>query len=292
MSHRFRRTVTCFLLLLSFSLEGCLFTRQWIGDSAVGLFKGLAQSIGREQDILLVRQSLPAYLLLLDSLIASHPNNQELLLAAAQAYGAYASSLEEEETERAALLLKRAKDYALKALELNPLFQGASTMAIPLFQERVQAADKTLVPLLFNVANTWASWIAQGSDGPEGMADLPRVESMMQRVLELDPGYFYGGPHLFQAVLLSLRPPQYGGDLKKAEYHFQQALKYAQDKFLMTQVYYAQYYARQRLDRDLFVNTLNRVLTLPADTEPDLTLFNTLAKAKAKKLLSQTEELF
>lgn len=289
---RVRLTVTFFFLFPGLLLSGCFSGRQLVGESAMGFFKGLAQSINREQDLTLVRQGLPAYLLLIDSLISSYPENQDLLLAAAQAYGAYASSLGEEEAERTALLLQRAKTYALKAFEQHPLFRGALSMSIARFQEQVHQADKELVPLLFAVANIWGSWIAQGSDGVEGMAELPRVEILMNRILELDPGYFYGGPHLFQAILLSARPAQYGGDLKKAEYHFKRALEYSQDKFLMTQVYYAQYYARQRQDRDLFVSTLNRVLILSADADPDLTLVNTLAKEKAKRLLSQVEEFF
>ncbi len=60
----------------------------------------------------------------------------------------------------------------------------------------------------------------------------------------------------------------------------------------MTSVYFAQYYARQRLDRDLFVSTLNKVLSTPADSDPDLTLINTLAQQKAKKLLAQVDDFF
>jgi hypothetical protein len=37
---------------------------------------------------------------------------------------------------------------------------------------------------------------------------------------------------------------------------------------------------------------LKRVLETPADREPELTLANTLAKRKAKKLLSQVDEFF
>ncbi len=124
------------------------------------------------------------------------------------------------------------------------------------------------------------------------MADLPWVEALIERVLQLDPGYYYGGAHLFKAILLSARPEQFGGNLKKAEEHFQKARAYGEGKFLMTDVYYAQYYARQTLNRDLFVSTLKRVLETPAGIEPDLTLANTLAQRKAKKLMSQVDEFF
>jgi hypothetical protein len=60
----------------------------------------------------------------------------------------------------------------------------------------------------------------------------------------------------------------------------------------MAYVYYANYYARQALDKDLFISTLQKVLEIPIDISSDLTLLNTVAKKKAKELLSRTEEYF
>ena len=117
--------------------------------------------------------------------------------------------------------------------------------------------DKKQVPTLLWVGNIWAGWIAS-NEGAAAMADLPWVEALMERVQELDPSFYYGGPHLFKAILLSARPEQFGGNLKKAQEHFQKALDYGQGKFLMTEVYYAEYYARQTLNRDLFASALAR----------------------------------
>jgi len=284
--------IQALLALLCVSLAGCFSSRQMITDSAVGLFQELALSVNRQSDVALVRQGIPSYLLLIDGIIQANPGNPDLLLAAAQAYASYASLLEEEDTTRTAQLIQKAKIYAIKALEQNPLFKGAPENSLDLFKKQMEKSEKSHVPLLFGVGNIWGTWIAQGPDSVEGMADLPKVEVLMDRVLQLDPGYYYGGPHLFKGILLSARPVQYGGDLKKAETHFQQALNYSQGKFLMTYIFYAQYYAKQRLDRDLFVKTLNQVLSTPPEIEPELTLINTLAHEKAKKLLSEVDEYF
>jgi TRAP transporter T-component len=279
-------------ILMGLSISGCFSSQQLIADKSVGLFKEVSQSANRQSDIVLVRQGLPSYLMLIDGMIQAYPKNPDLLLAGAQAYASYASLLDEDESSRTAQLIQRAKVYALKALDLNPLFKGSLDMPLDLFQNQLKGAEISQVPLLFGVASIWGTWIVQGPDPVEGMADLPKVEAMMNRVLQLDPGYYYGGPHLFKGILLSIRPVQFGGDLKKAEVHFQQALNYSQGKFLMTSVYFAQYYARQRLDQDLFVSTLNKVLSTPADSDPDLTLINTLAQQKAKKLLAQVDDFF
>ncbi len=284
--------ITIIPVLLCLSLAGCFSSRQMITDSAVGLFQELALSVNRQSDVALVRQGIPSYLLLIDGMVQANPENQDLLLAGAQAYASYASILGEDESSRAAQLIQKAKVQALKALELTPLFKGSLDKSIDLFQEKIAKTEKSQVPLLFSVGSIWGTWIAQGPEPVEAMADLPKVEALMDRVLQLDPGYYYGGPHLFKGILLSARPVQYGGDLKKADFHFQQAMSYSQGKFLMAQIYYAQYYAKQRLDRDLFVKTLNQVLSTPADIEPNLTLINTLAHEKAKTLLNQVDEFF
>jgi hypothetical protein len=280
------------LILLGLSLAGCFSSRQMINDSAVGLFQELALSVNRQSDVALVRQGIPSYLLLIDAMVQANPGNQSLLLAGAQAYASYASILGEGESTRAAQLIQKAKIQALRALELNPLFKGSLDKSLDLFLEKISKTEKDQVPILFSVGNIWGTWIAQGPEPVEAMADLPKVEVLMDRVLQLDPGYYYGGPHLFKAILLSARPVQYGGDLKKAKIHFQQALDYSQGKFLMTYIFYAQYYAKQSLDRDLFVKILNQVLSTPVDIEPDLILINTLAQEKAKMLLSQVDEFF
>lgn len=278
--------------LLCLSLSGCFSSQQLIQDKAAGLFREISLAANRQSDPALVRQGLPSFLLTIDGMIQANPENQDLLLAAAQAYSSYASLLEEDESSRSAQLIQKAKIYALKALDLDPLFKGTLDSSLDPFQKPIKEADSSRVPLLFWVGSIWGTWIAQGPDPVEGMADLPKVEALMDRVLQLDPGFYYGGPHLFKGILLSARPVQFGGNLEKAAFHFQQALLLSKDKFLMTSIYYAQYYARQRLDRDLFIRTLNKVLAIPADSEPDLTLINTLAHQKAKKLLSQVDEFF
>jgi hypothetical protein len=287
-------SLTCriIFLLLFLGLSGCFSSQQLISSTATPLFQDIARSAGRQADVPLVRQGLPSYLMMIDGLILSYPDNPELLLAGAQAYASYASVLEDEDHPRLAPLLARAKDYALRALQGQPPFKGKIGQPIDLFQKQLEAFEKKDVSLLFWTANIWATWIASSPDSLEAMTDLPWVEALMERCLELDPGFYYGGPHLFKGILLSLRPAQFGGNLPKAQAHFLEAFKYGGGRFLLSQVYYAQYYARQALDRELFLSTLNRVLSLPADAEPDLTLVNTLAQKKARKLLTQVDEWF
>jgi hypothetical protein len=244
----------------------------------------------RQSDAALVRQAVPSYQLIIEGLIQKYPDNPDLLLAGAQVCGAYASLLEE--SNRAVSFHKKAREYGFRALNRHPALQGFPGETLEAFQQRLSRTGSADAPLLFGAGSAWGGWIANTDESVEAMAELPWVEALMERVLQVAPDFYYGGAHLFKAILLSARPEQFGGNLKKAQEHFQEARRIGQGKFLMTEVYYAQYYARQRLDRDLFEGTLKRVLETPPDQEPDLTLINTLARQKAGKLLEQIDEFF
>jgi hypothetical protein len=276
--------------LIAVWISGCISSGQMIADGASSLMKEVASAVNRQSDVALVRQGLPSYLMLLDGLIQKYPENPDLLLAGAQVCGSYAALLEEE--ERAVALYARSRQYALRALERHPALTGFQGAPLESFQNNLRGLGKKDVPLLFGAGSAWGGWIAHAGDGVEAMAELPWVEALMEQVLQVDPDYYYGGAHLFKGILLSARPEQYGGNLTKAREHFQEARRIGQGKFLMTEVYYAQYYARQRLDRDLFETTLKKVLATPPDQDPDLTLVNTLARQKAGALLEQTDEFF
>jgi hypothetical protein len=230
--------------------------------------------------------------MLIDGMIQAVPNNERLLLAGAQSYSSFASLfVEDHDQDYAKLLYERGKQYALKSLEMRG-FKDPLQRPFDDFKEGLNHLGKKEVPYLFWTATCWANWIRLNLDSVEAVSELPRVESMMKRTLELDEGFYYGGPHLFMGIWFASRPKIAGGDLKKAQEHFVKALDFGRGKFLMAYVYYANHYARKTVDKDLFTATLQKVLETPADTSPDLVLLNTIAKKQAKELLSRVEEYF
>jgi len=256
------------------------------------LLEDVVKASYRQSDLRMIREGTPAYLMLLDGMVEAWPDNAQLLSAAAQGYSFFASVfLEDQEREYAKRLTGKGKQYALRSLELKGL-KDPLQKPFDDFKEGLTHLGKKEVPYLFWSATCWASWISLNLDLMEALAELPRVESMMQRVLELDEGFYYGGPHLFMGIWFASRPKIAGGDLKRAQGHFLKALEFGKGKFLMAYVYYANTYARQALDKELFVSTLQTVLEAPADTLPELTLLNTVAKKKATELLSRVEEYF
>ena len=288
----YRRLGILILLgILSLSLA-CFPSKKMTVISVGSLLEGVAKASNRQPDLRLLQDGMPAYLMLMDGMMESWPDNGPLLLAAAQGYSSYASAFwVDEDKEYAKNLYGKARRYALRSLELRGLKKPAET---PLddFKEGLKGLGKKDVPYIFWTAACWGSWISLNLESMEAMAELPRVEAMMNRVLELDERFYYGGAHLFMGIWFSSRPKGYGGDLKKAQDHFLKAIEFGQGKFLMGYVYYAENYARKAMDRDLFTSTLQKVLETPADVSPDLTLLNTVAKKKAETLLSRVDEYF
>ncbi|NWF93203.1 MAG: hypothetical protein HXY46_09815 [Syntrophaceae bacterium] len=287
-----KRGLVFFPMFLLCLLSACLPSKKLTVGATATLLEDVARSSYRQSDLRMIREGMPAYLMLMDGMVEAWPENEQLLIAAAQSYSSYASIfVEDQDGEYAKSLFGKARDYALRSLERRGLKKPLES-TLEEFEKGVRDLGKRDVPYLFWGATCWANWIRLSLESMEALAQLPKVEAMMRRVLEIDEGFYFGGPHLFMGIWFSSRPKIAGGDLKKSREHFLKALELGEGKFLMAYVYYADHYARQALDRDLFTSTLRKVLETPAEISPDLILLNTLAKKKAKELLDRVEEYF
>ncbi len=261
--------------------------------SMSGILDNSMVALYEEHDLKLAEQAIASDLKLLEGLIKSDPNNQNFLLLACQGFASYALGfVEDEDPVRAQSFYLRGRDYGLRILNRKKAFQRALGADLDQLHSALKQFNKNDVPALFWTANNWANWINLNLTDTDALADLPRVQRMMQRVLELDEAYFFGGAHLFFAIIYSSRPKLLGGDLDKGQYHFNRCFEFAQDKFLLPYVYYARYFATRNMDEALFKNTLNKIIATPDDILPDQRLPNAIAKRKATELLQKMDELF
>jgi tetratricopeptide (TPR) repeat protein len=288
-----RKWIGIFLMFFILTiLVACLPNKQMTVGSAAILLEDVAKSSYKQSDLRIIREGMPAYLMLIDGMVEAVPNNARLLITAAQAYASFASAfVEDEDKDYARALYQKAKKYALLALELRGV-KNPGSVPFNRFEADINALGQGDVPYMFWSATCWGSWIRLNLGSMAAVAELPRVEALMKRVLVLDEQFYYGGPHLFMGIWFASRPKIAGGDLAKAQRHFKKALEFSQNKFLMTHIYYADQYARKAFDKDLFVFTLEKVLDTPADNIAELTLLNTVAHKKAKEMLEQVDEFF
>ena len=83
--------------------------------------EGLTTAVLDHNDPETVRQGAPAYLLMVDAMIAGDPDNTGLLIAGAQLYSSYTSAFVED-TERASRLAERGRSYGWRGLcEAEPI---------------------------------------------------------------------------------------------------------------------------------------------------------------------------
>jgi tetratricopeptide (TPR) repeat protein len=283
-SVKIRFAAICLLFSL---LTGC--TSLLIGP----LVDPLNRSLQRQTDLDLVRDGTPTLLLILDGLTDKYPDNRKLLLTATQAYSSYAFTLDEMgESERAAALSIKARDYGLALFCLAADLQGKIPGQLDDFNRILASLLKSDVPALFWAGYGWVTWIKMSNGSPAALADLPKIEQIMRRVLELDETYYYGAAHIFLGYYYGSRPEILGGDMEKSRRHFERALQINGRNYLMTQVTYAESYARQTFNRELFKNLLTEVLHHPLANDSDRRTSNELAKKRARQLLAQIDDFF
>lgn len=266
------------LALISLLLNGCA------SVATQGMADKLSEAMLNQGDPEIVKAGAPAYLLLLDSLIADSPENTDLLLAGSRLYAAYGSGLVSD-PRRARHLSGIALDYSRRALcqELDELCAALDRPYLE-FEPALQDLDKDDLPILFGHATAWVGWIQARSGDWDAVAELPKAERMLQEVVGLDPAYERGRAQLFLGALLSLRPAALGGRPEQAREHFERAIEYSEGRDLMAKVEYARRYARLVFDQDLHDRLLEEVLKANPE-QAGLTLSNVIAQSQARRLM-------
>lgn len=270
----------------------CATSKTMTVGATASLLEDIAKSAYRQSDLRLIREGMPSYLLLIDGMVEAVPDNKRLLINAAQAYASFASAfIQDEDQDYARVLYARAKEYGLRALQQIGMLDPDSK-PFEAFEADMDRLSKKDVPYIFWAASCWGNWISLSQGSIAALAELPRVELLMKKVLELDEKFYYGGAHIFMGILNGSKPKMAGGNLNLAREHFLTAIELGRGEFLMTYIYYADYYAKKAFDKNVYVATLETVLKTPVDIMPDLTLLNTVAHTKAKAMLAEADEYF
>ncbi|MCB2182860.1 MAG: TRAP transporter TatT component family protein [Desulfobulbaceae bacterium] len=279
------KRIICALLLVAV-LPGC--TSLVVSS----LVEPAMENLQQQDDLELVCEGAPAFLLMVDSMLVGHPENARLLAIATQAYSSYVTSLAAcGREERATALSIKAKDYGLSLLSPYGLLhtEGSSPESWRQSLERLGERD---IQALFWGGYGWAVWLEAQNGSPAALAQLLKVEQIMLRVVELDETYYYGTAHLFLGAYYGSRPAMFGGKPEDSLQHFEKALDINKRQFLPVQVAYAETYCRTIFDRDLYESLLKEVIDFPLEKRPDLSLANQLAKIRAAKLLGQIDLYF
>ncbi|MBI2948887.1 MAG: hypothetical protein HYY23_14700 [Verrucomicrobia bacterium] len=290
--------------LLLVAAPGCSIRKFAINKLGDALSK-TGTTFASDDDPDLIKDAVPFSLKLIESLLAETPNHAGLLLAAASGFTQYAYAFvqqDADETEardlaeatalrgRARRLYLRARNYGLRALDTaHPAFTSA-LRANP--KQAIKLARKADVPALYWTAASWAAAIALSKDNPELVADLPLVEALIDRALELDESFGEGSIHSFLIAYEMSRQGRVGDPAARSRQHFERAWALSRGQQAAPLVALAEAVTVQKQDVKEFESLLNRALAINADAHPDSRLINLVMQRRARWLLSRKEDLF
>lgn len=154
----------------------------------------------------------------------------------------------------------------------------------------VKTVPKEGVPAMYWYASSLGKWAKR-----KGFAVLlgqkDNVKATMDRVLSLDPNFYYGGPHRYFGAFYAVAPAFAGGDLGKSKEHFDKSLV-IEPKYVGTKVLWAQELAVKEQDEATFDRLLKEVIDTPDDVIPDVKPETMVEKQKARELMEEKEDLF
>ncbi len=285
-------------------LAGCSIRKLAVNRLGDALASG-ASVYAADDDPDLVRDALPFGLKTIEGLLATSPRHRGLLLAASSGFTQYAYAFLQCEADyaedsdlprstelrdRARRMYRRAIGYGVRGLEASH----------PGFLDRLRADPAAAlgalspvdVPQLYWTAAAWGSAISLAKEDAELAADLPLVEAMMRRALELDERFEGGTIWDFFIAYEGGRPAAGGGSAERARQALERALRLSEGLRAAPLVSFAETVDVGRQDRAEFEKLLREALAVDTSAPSDRRLANLVAQKRARWLLGREDRLF
>jgi predicted anti-sigma-YlaC factor YlaD len=290
-------------LLLVPVLAGCSPKSYMVNRMADAMASG-QDVFAADDDPQLVREAVPFGLKAMEGLLSGAPDNRGLIAALTRGYTQYAAAFVWQDAAesadpaqaaagkaRAKRLYLRAREYGLRGLSgRHPGFREALAG-----DPRVAAAsaEREDVPLLFWTGVSWTLLVAASPDDPGMMADLPRCEALMRRVLALREDYDNGAVHEFFIGFEGGRSEAMGGSPERARRHFDRAMELSRGRKLSPMVTLAETVSVRMQNKKEFLELLEKVLSFDArEAAPENRLANLVAQRRAAWLKGRADDLF
>lgn len=284
---------------------GCSIKKVAINKLGDALASG-GSTYDSDDDPDLVAQAIPFGLKLIESLLAESPRHTGLLVAAASGFTGYSYAFVDQRADEAASeslersvalrararrLYLRAKGYGMRALEVkHPGFaaqlESNSTTAL-------SGVRKSEVQALYWTAAAQGLAISVSKDNPEMIAQLPLVDAMIHRVMELDEAWGNGSVPEFLISLegsrTGVKPAEQQANMRQ---YYERALKLSKGAHASLYVSFAENACVPAQNRKEFQGMIERALAVDPDQHPEYRLVNLVAQRRARWLLGHADELF
>jgi len=289
------RTVLAIAALLL--AQGCAL-RQLAVDRFADAVASTGAAYAMDDDPELVRAAAPFGLKLTESLLGEAPHHKGLLLAGARGFTQYAYAFVQQEADeleerdvaaagalqdRARRLYRRAREYGLRGL-------GLTVEQLRIEPRKALAAiPRSEAGLLYWTGAAWAASIGLSKSDPESVAELPAVEALVDRALELDEAYERGAIHTFLVGYEMVRQGAPGDPAERARRHFARAVELSGKGDAAPYVALAEAVCVPAQRRAEFGSLLGAALAVDA---PENRLANLVMQRRARWLLARSDRLF
>ena len=303
MTHRVTK-LPLLICIVSLLLCGCSIRRVAVNKLGDALAGG-GTTFASDDDPELVKAAVPFSLKLMESLLEENPRHEGLLLASASGFTQFAYAFVQQDADeledtdlkaaselraRARGLYLRARNYGLRGLEVQHNGFQKALNSNP--GQAVGMARIKDVPLLYWTAVSWAAAIGVSKDDAELIGDLPKVEALIDRALQLDEAYDYGAIHSFLITYEMGRSSGGGEPAARSRKHFERALELSGGGMAGPLVSFAEAVSVQRQDQAEFTSLLQRALAIDPNAKPQWRLVNLIMQRRARWLLARTDDLF
>ena len=293
------------LALCIFLFASCSIKQMAVNSVADSLSAGGTGVFASDNDPELVGEALPFALKSMEAILQATPRHRDLLIATSAGFVQYghafvlqpALALENENLqaarkvrERAKRLFLRARQYGIQALDLDHPGFAEAIFADPV--AAVKGMQRKDVAALYWTGVAWGSAISAGKGDMSLIGDLPIVTAIMEKALELDPGWHNGALHEFFIVYDSARSEAAGGGPARVEAHFKRAMALNQGRSISPLVLLAESVCIQQQNRQRFEFLLKQSLAFDVSRYPQYRLANIMAQRKARYLLDNVDSFF
>jgi len=293
------------LALCSFLLASCSIKQMAVNSVADTLGADGTSVFASDDDPELVGEALPFALKSMEAILQATPRHRKLLIATCAGFVQYghafvlqpAETLENENLqaarktrERAKRLFLRARQYGIRALDLDHPGFSEAIFTHPV--AAVEGMQKKDVAALYWTGVAWGSAISAAKSDMSLIGDLPTVTAIMEKALQLNPGWHNGAIHEFFIVYDSARSEAGGGGPARVEYHFDRAMALNQGRSISPLILLAQSACIKQQNRQRFESLLKQSLAFDVNRYPDNRLANIMAQRKARYLLDNVDSFF
>ncbi len=225
-----------------------------------------------------------------EDVISVDPENLEVLTKLSRAYYLLADGyLEGGDVEKQLETYNKGAQYGERAMSLDPEFKKRVESGVKI-EDAISVLDSKYIGAIYWSASNLGKWAKK-----KGFLTLlkykDKARKMVQRVLEMDEKYFYGAPHRYFGAYYALAPSFAGGDLKKSEEHFNKSLE-IEPNYIGTWVLKADTLDVKLQNKELYRKDLERALSIPAESLPEILPEQNAEKRKAKLFLDDIDSRF